>query len=219
MKKQLEVTPRPVTPISSSQSETVCSRALAVSISQMMLGAAPPLAASAVPHQTVVPMIPAAALPLQATAAPAVVTYTARSVTHATAQLATEHPYAMHPSPPGFPYPPAEYSPYWGMFPYHYPYYALPPPPVHPDGRFTFTPIPESQPTQMMVDPVAYQTMAAMVDSSMLKVAQASPVPMQDSLIAPLTNPANPIEITGPAADGQGAICTVTPTLKTCGRR
>ncbi len=52
VKKHLEATLKPATP-APSQSEAVCSKALAVSISQMRLGAAPPLAAFAMPWPTV----------------------------------------------------------------------------------------------------------------------------------------------------------------------
>ncbi len=104
MKKQSEVTPLPATP-TSSRLETVCPRALDVTISQMTLGAAPPLAASAMPCPTAIPTLPAVAPPLRATAMPAGVTDTTTTAAHTTAQLATGHPYVVHPPPPGFPYP------------------------------------------------------------------------------------------------------------------
>ncbi len=173
MKKQLEATPRPIIPTSSC-SETVCSRDLVVSISQMTLGAAPPLAVSAVPRLAAVPTLLAVAPPLRATVMPAGVTDTATTVAHSSAQLATGHPYATHPPAPGFLYPPAGYLPYWGMYPYKYPQYPAPLPSVHP-GRGVppmvaplSLPVPEPQSAPMMVDPSVHQKPKITVSSSML---------------------------------------------------
>ncbi len=142
MKNQLEVTSRS-TASASTRSETVCSKALAVSISQMTIGTAPSLAASAAPQPTAVPTLPAVAPPLRTTAMPAEVADTAPTVAHTSAQLATGHPYAVHPPPPGFSYLPAGYSPYFGMYPYPYPQYVPPLPPVH-SGSFHFRFLPRS---------------------------------------------------------------------------
>ncbi len=48
------------------------------------------------------------------------------SAAQSVAQLATGSPYATPLPPPGFPYLPSGYPPYWGMYPYPYPQYVPP---------------------------------------------------------------------------------------------
>ncbi len=55
---------------------------------------------------------------------PAGPTDAAPPATQPTAQLTTGSPYATPLPPPGFPYLPAGYPPYWGMYPYPYPQYV-----------------------------------------------------------------------------------------------
>ncbi len=210
--------------LEASNSATVCSKVLAVSISQMTIGAAQPIAASAAPHPTGVPMFPALAPPLQATAMPTGVTDTATTVAHTPAQLATGHPYAVYPPPPGFPYPPAGYSPYWGMYPYLYPQYVPPLLPVHPGESVPLMaaplslPVPEPHPTQVAMDPATYRTMTATADSSMFATAQTLPALSEETSMPPLVALNDAPELMESAAKGQGAICTVTPTSRTYGR-
>ncbi len=90
-------------------SETVSSKALVVSIAQMTIGAAPPLAVSATSHQTAASAPAATAPPQLPTAMPAGVADTATTVAHPATQLATGQPYDPHPPPPGFSYLPAGY--------------------------------------------------------------------------------------------------------------
>ncbi len=64
----------------------------------------------------------------------------------------------------------------------------------------------ESHPTQMAVDPAAYQTMTVTADSSMLAMAPILPAPTEETAMPPLVELDDATEIVGSAAEGQGAI-------------
>ncbi len=108
-----------------AKSEVVSSKALTVSIAQITIGAAPPLVASAMTHQSAAaPASTATALFGQSTIASIEAMDTATTIAHSVAQLTTGCPYTTHPPPPGFPYLSTGYPPYWGMYPYPYPQYV-----------------------------------------------------------------------------------------------
>ncbi len=112
-----------------TSTEVVSSKALTVSIAEMTIGVAPSMVATTTTRQS-------AAAPVSTTtvsagrsiATPVGTADTATMVAHSVVQMATGSPY-----PPGFPYLPAGYPPYWGMYPYPYPQY-VPPMPTMPLG-------------------------------------------------------------------------------------
>ncbi len=124
LKKLLKARTGEDTPASTS-TEAVCSKALMVSIAQMTIGVTPPMVAMTMTRQSAATPIPATAVSTrQPVAAPVGATDTATTVAHSAAQMATGSPHPTHPPPPGFPYLPTGYPPYWGMYPYLYPQYV-----------------------------------------------------------------------------------------------
>ncbi len=86
---------------------------------------------------------------------------TATAVAHPAVQVAMGSPYPGPPPPPGFPYLPTGYPPYWGMYPYPYPQY-VPPMPTMPLGGSLATmnatlptPVNELCPPQASLDPLS----------------------------------------------------------------
>ncbi len=199
-----------------ARSETVSSKALVVSIAQMTIGTAPSLAASTTTHQPAASASSTTAPSRQPTITSAGVADTATTVAHSAAQLATGRPYAAHPPPPGFPYLPAGYSPCWGMYPYPYPQYMPPLPTIPlggnipPMGASLSVPASEPCPTQVALDPTMARTVTAPEDTPPVLVAPAS----SETSMPPMDGLEDIDEMEEVAAEGQGAICSVTQTSK-----
>ncbi len=78
-------------------------------------------------------------------------------------------------------------------------------------------PVLEPQSTEMTVDTATCPTTMATADLPMLSEAQYPPVPTEGLFTSLLINPASPSEVSGLTANGQGAICAITPTPKVGG--
>ncbi len=118
LRKSLRSRSRTDTP-ASTKTEVVSSKALTVSIAQMTIGVAPPLVATTTTRQSAATPVSATALPaIRPIATPVGTADTATMVAHSAVQMTTGSPYSTHPPPPGFPYLPTGYPPYWGMYPY-----------------------------------------------------------------------------------------------------
>ncbi len=78
-------------------------------------------------------------------------------------------------------------------------------------------PAPEPYATQTAVDPATSLTVAVKQDPLPLPMAPTSPNSSETSML-PLEILGDLTEIEEAAAEGQGAICAVTTTLKTYGR-
>ncbi len=111
------------------RAEAVNSKTLTSSIAQMTLGTVPPVTTTSTTRQAAATLTTSSAAAAgsqpstQAGSADATL-----PATRSAAQMATGSPYAMPLPPPGFPYLPAGYPPYWGMYPYPYPQYVPPMP-------------------------------------------------------------------------------------------
>ncbi len=114
---------------SSSQrkAEAASSKTLTSSIAQMTIGAAPPATTTSISRPPITTLT--ASSTVAAGGQPSTragLADATPSATQSVAQLATRSPYATPLPPPGFPYLPAGYPPYWGMYPYPYPQYVPP---------------------------------------------------------------------------------------------
>ena len=102
--------------------EAASSKTLTSSIAQMTIGTIPPVTTTSTNRQATATLTTSSAAAaggqpsMQAGSADATL-----PATQSAAQLATRSPNAMPLPPPGSPYLPAGYPPYWGMYPYPYP--------------------------------------------------------------------------------------------------
>ncbi len=109
------------------RAEAANSKTLTSSIAQMTIGTVPPVTTTSTARQATATFATSSAAAAggqpstQAGSADATL-----PTTQSAAQLATGSPYATPLPPPGFPYLPAGYPPYWGMYPYPYPQYVPP---------------------------------------------------------------------------------------------
>ncbi len=107
--------------------EAASSRTLTSTIAQMTIGTIPPVTTTSTTQQAAATRTTSSAAAAggqpSTQAGPTDATHPA---TQSAAQLATRSPYATPLPPPGFPYLPAGYPPYWGMYPYPYPQYVQP---------------------------------------------------------------------------------------------
>ena len=103
------------------------SRTLTRSIAQMTIGTVPPVTSTSTTHLAAATCTTSSAAAARGQPSmQAGPTDATPPSTQSAAQLATGSPYATPLPPPGFPYLPAGYPPYWGMYPYPYPQYVLP---------------------------------------------------------------------------------------------
>ncbi len=105
--------------------EAAGSKTLTSSIAQMTIGTVPPTTTTSVSCPATTTTTTSSAV--TAGGQPGIQTGLADatlSATQSAAQLAARNPYATPLPPPSFPYLPAGYPPYWGMYPYPYPPYV-----------------------------------------------------------------------------------------------
>ena len=97
------------------------------SIAQMTIGTVPPLTTTSIRRQAAAMLTTSSAVAARGQpSAQAGLADATLPATQSTAQLTARNPYATSLPPPGFLYLPAEYPPYWGMYPYPYPQYVPP---------------------------------------------------------------------------------------------
>ncbi len=107
------------------KTEAAGSKTLTSSIAQMTIGTVPPVTTTSVSRPATTTLTTSSAVVAGGQpSTQAGLAGTTLSATQSAAQLATGNPYATPLPPPGFPYLPAGYPPYWGMYPYPYPQYV-----------------------------------------------------------------------------------------------